>query len=280
MDPGIGFGLGAAAAFGGGDFAGGLAARRISGIVVSAAAQLVGLVLLLVAVVILRPAAPAWEPLLFGALAGACGGIGLAALYRGLSLGSMGVVTALSGVGSTAVPLLVGVAVLGDTIGPLQLLGVGAAMAAAAAASGATRLGVRPEAIRLAAVAAVALGLWFVFLDLGAEHHELWALVASRATAAVLIGAWAVARGQAASVRRSLPLVLLAGALDVTGNAAFVLARADLAVGVAAALAGLYPVVTMLLARRILRESLPPLALAAIGLAVCGIVLISLGRAT
>ncbi|HET6381537.1 MAG TPA: EamA family transporter [candidate division Zixibacteria bacterium] len=277
MDPGIVYGLGAAAAFGTGDFAGGLAARRVSGLAVSAAAQAVGLVLLLVAVAFIRPEAPAIEPLLLGAAAGASGGIGLAALYRGLSLGSMGVVTALSGVGSTAVPLLVGALLLGDAMSGLQLVGVMAAMAAAAAASGATRSGVRPEAIRLAALAALTLGLWFVFLDLGAEHDELWALVASRASAAVLIGALAVARGEAATVVRGWRLVAVAGTLDVTGNAAFVLARGEVPVGVAAALSGLYPVVTMLLARSVTGERLPLLALAAVGLAVTGIVLISIG---
>jgi drug/metabolite transporter (DMT)-like permease len=47
--------------------------------------------------------------------------------------------------------------------------------------------------------------------------------------------------------------------------------------GIAAALSGLYPIVTMLLARLVLRESLPALGLAAVILAVLGIVLISLG---
>jgi drug/metabolite transporter (DMT)-like permease len=65
--------------------------------------------------------------------------------------------------------------------------------------------------------------------------------------------------------------------MDVTGNAAFVLARSTLPVGVAAALSGIYPVVTMLLARAVLRESLPQLGVAAVILAVVGIAIISLG---
>jgi drug/metabolite transporter (DMT)-like permease len=48
-------------------------------------------------------------------------------------------------------------------------------------------------------------------------------------------------------------------------------------VGIAAALAGLYPVVTMLLSWAVLRDRLPPLALAAVLLAVGGTTLISLG---
>ena len=103
--------------------------------------------------------------------------------------------------------------------------------------------------------------------------------MASRAAAAALIGSIALAtrRGGGAVPSRALPLVALAGALDVTGNALFVFATGLVPVGVAAALSGLYPVVTMLLARIILRDSMPRLALAAVALAVGGIVLISIG---
>jgi drug/metabolite transporter (DMT)-like permease len=77
--------------------------------------------------------------------------------------------------------------------------------------------------------------------------------------------------------RRWWGLIALAGILDVTGNGAFVLATLAAPVGVAAALSGLYPIVTMLLARVLVRDALPPLALAAVLLAVAGIVLIALG---
>ncbi len=277
MGPGVLFGLASAAAFGSGDFAGGLASRRASGMAVSAGAQLVGLAFLLVALAVIRPSAPGSDALIFGAAAGACGGIGLAAPYRGLSLGSMGIVTALSGVGSVVLPLVVGVTLRGNLIGWLQGVGVGAAILAGAAASGATARGVQPQALRMAAVAAVGLGLWFVFLDLAAERDEIWALVASRTAASVLVGSLVLARGGARAVVAVWPLVAAAGMMDVAGNAAFVLSRAEIAVGIAAALSGLYPIVTMLLARLVLREALPGLGVVAVLLAVLGIVLISLG---
>jgi hypothetical protein len=56
-----------------------------------------------------------------------------------------------------------------------------------------------------------------------------------------------------------------------------VLAFATVPVGIAAALSGTYPLATMLLARGLLGEALPRLGLVAVGLAVTGIVLISLG---
>jgi drug/metabolite transporter (DMT)-like permease len=279
VELGVLFGLGSAAAFGAGDFSGGLASRRVSGLTVAGLAQAIGLVVLLILLAILRPAPPGIDALGIAAIAGACGGVGLVALYAGLSLGSMGVVTALSGVGSVALPLLLGYLLGRAPVSPAQWLGVLITMAAVGAASGATRQGVQGRAVVLGIAAAAAFGLWFLLLDVAADEagSEAWALVASRGSATVLIGGAALIRGRYVGLRGAWPIVLLAGTMDVTGNAAFVLARSTLPVGVAAALAGIYPIVTMLLARAVLRESLPQLGIAAVLLAVVGIAFISLG---
>ena len=277
MNPGVLFGLAAALAFGGGDFTGGLASRRVAGLTVVAVAQAVGFVLLLLLVGATRTPLPDGTSLLLAAAAGAFGGIGLLALYRGLAMGSMGVVTALSGVGSVALPLLIGFVLGRAGVNPLQWVGVVVAMGAVAAASGATREGVRSEAVAMGAAAALFFGLWFVLLDLAASQDRAWPLLVSRGSATVLIGVAALARRQFAGVRRTWPLMVGAGTLDVAGNAAFVESRATIPVGVAAALTGLYPIITMLLARVVLREKLPPLGLVAVGLAVGGVILISLG---
>ncbi|HET7520287.1 MAG TPA: DMT family transporter [Candidatus Limnocylindria bacterium] len=277
MEPGVLFGLAAAASFGSGDFTGGFASRRVAGLTVVAVAQGVGLLLLLGIVAVARPPMPEPGSLMLAGLAGAFGGIGLLALYRGLAMGSMGIVTGLSGVGSVALPLLVGWAIGRSAVGPLQWIGVLVAMAAIGAASGATRMGIRPQAVLHGLAAALFFGLWFVLLDLAAGEERTWILVASRGSATVLMGALALGRHQYAGVGAAWPLMLLAGSLDVAGNAAFVESRATIPVGVAAALSGLYPVVTMLLARSVLREALPPLGVVAVLLAVAGVVLISLG---
>jgi drug/metabolite transporter (DMT)-like permease len=276
VNPGVLFGLAAALAFGGGDFTGGVASRRVAGLTVVAVAQGVGFVALLVLVGVTRTPLPDGSSLLLAAAAGAFGGIGLLALYRGLAMGSMGIVTALSGVGSVALPVLIGSLLGRSVITPLQWAGVVVAMAAVAAASGATRAGVRAEAVAMGAVAALFFGLWFVLLDLSASQDRAWPLLVSRGSATVLIGTAALARRQFAGTRATWPLMAGAGMLDVTGNAAFVESRATIPVGIAAALTGLYPIVTMLLARVVLRESLPPLGVAAVMLAVGGVVLISL----
>ena len=98
----------------------------------------------------------------------------------------------------------------------------------------------------------------------------------SRAGSAGIAAAVVAARGVQ---RASLPWAVLvaAGTLDVGGNVLFVLARDAIPIGLAAALVGLYPVVTMLLARFVIGERLPALGAVGVALAVLGIVLISAG---
>lgn len=274
---GIASGLVSALSFGSADFSGGLASRRSHAMAVAAAVQAVGLVALLVGLAIFRPPPPAADALLIGVAAGVAGGIGLAALYRGLSIGAMGLVAALSALGSVAIPVVVG-ALTGVVLTPLQLAGVGLAGLAAMAAGGASREGVSRAALLLAGVAAVAFGSWYVLLDLAADSGDpLWVLVVSRATSAVLIGSLVTVRRGRRGLRGVLGLVVVAGVLDVGGNIAFVTASGQIPVGLAAALSGLYPLVTMLLARVLLREELPRLGIAAVAMAICAVALISLG---
>ena len=57
----------------------------------------------------------------------------------------------------------------------------------------------------------------------------------------------------------------------------YVVARDAIPIGLAAALTGLYPIVTMILARFVLGEHLPRLGQVGVALALLGIVLISAG---
>lgn len=274
---GILAGLAAATSFGAGDLAGGLAARRAGGLAAAAGAQAVGLLLLVAALAPLRPSVPDASSLLIGLAAGVAGGLGLASLYAALAIGAMGLVAALSALGSVLIPVLVG-SLTGTLLSPLQLGGVAMAAVAAATAGGALRDGVSRAALLLAAVAAVAFGSWYVLLDVAADAGEpLWALVASRSMSTVLLGGLVAAQRTGGGLPGVLGAVVLAGVLDVGGNVLFVTSRGAIPVGLAAALTGLHPLVTMLLARALLGERLPRLGMAAVVLAIIAVALISLG---
>jgi drug/metabolite transporter (DMT)-like permease len=276
LSTGVLTGLLGALSFGGGDFAGASAARRAGALLAVAGAHGIGLAALLVAVAIVRPPMPGADAIAIAMAAGVAGMVGLATLYRGMAVGSMGIVTAVAGAGSLVLPLAVG-ALRGQPVAPLQLVGIVCAAAAAAAAGGASRDELGRRALALAGVAAVAFGAWYVLIDLAASAGDwLWALVFSRGASAGIAAVVVVTRGVA---QTTIPwaLLLAAGLLDVGGNVLFVLARDAIPIGLAAAIVGLYPVVTMLLARLVIGERLPALGLVGVALAGVGIVLISAG---
>ncbi|MGH2428141.1 MAG: EamA family transporter, partial [Candidatus Limnocylindria bacterium] len=143
-------------------------------------------------------------------------------------------------------------------------------------ASGASRSEVGRRALALAALAAVGFGAWYVLVDLAARGGDpLWALVLSRMASSGTAAVLAIGRFD----RRRVParLVAAAGLFDVGGNGLYVVTRGLLPLGLAAALTGLYPIVTMLLARAVLGERLPRLGQVGVALALVGIVLISVG---
>ncbi|MGH2462519.1 MAG: EamA family transporter [Candidatus Limnocylindria bacterium] len=280
IQPGVLWGVATGAAWGVADFAGGLASRRAAPIAVTAGSQVVGLIGLLVAFLILRPAAPAPESLLLGALAGIGGGLGLAFLYQALATGSMGLVSALSGAGAAVLPVLVTV-LLGAELAPVALVGVACVVAAAVAATDISRDAASRSALLLSFGAAVGFASWYLIIDRAAQQDPLWALIASRSAAAALtvaIVAFTAARASVAALPPVLPLIVAAGVLDVAANVFFVIARDAISVALAAPLSGLYPLATMILARVVLGERLPRLGLLSVLLAVAGIVFISLGR--
>ncbi len=280
MNPGVLWGLATAVAWGTADFAGGLASRRAVPMVVTAAAQGIGLLALLTAAAILRPEVPDVAALAVGAVAGVGGGLGLAFLYEGLARGAMGIVSSLAGAGAVVLPLVVSL-ILGADIAPLALVGVGLIMGAALSATDVSRDQASRTALLLAAGAAVGFATWYLLIDQVADEGRLWVLVASRSASTLLLVALVLAsraRSGVGGLRPVLPFVVLAGVLDVAANVFFVVARGEISVALAATIAGLYPLFTMILARLVLSERLPRLGLLSVVLAVTGTVLIAVAR--
>ncbi|MDQ2689438.1 MAG: EamA family transporter, partial [Chloroflexota bacterium] len=135
------------------------------------------------------------------------------------------------------------------------------------------------RSLALAGMAALSFGAWYVLIDLAARSGDpLWVLVFSRAASAGVAAAVVMVRGFDRT-RVPVGVIVVAGLFDVGGNALYVVARDLMALGLAAALIGLYPIVTMLLARFLVNEHLPRLGQLGVALALLGIVLISVGGA-
>lgn len=110
---GVVLALASAVFYGVADFAGGLLARRAHFAAVALVGQVGGLMLTL-CVAPWVPASAGAADLGWGALSGVGTGVGMVFLYRGLSRGAMSVVVPVSAVSGVALPVAVGVVLLGD----------------------------------------------------------------------------------------------------------------------------------------------------------------------
>ena len=251
----------ASALWGTSDFLGGTATRRLPSATVVGASQLAAL-LGLVPLAVLTGALDAPRDYLLPALAaGACGVGALAAFYRALATGTMGVVGPVASLG-VVVPVAAGL-LAGESPSALQLAGIAVAVAGVVLASGPElsgegRGGLRP--LLLAGVAAVGFGTVFVLIAAGTDGGGTSAVVMTLLTMrlvsvlmlTLLLVTTARRRGWELHARRGdLPLLVTVGAFDVGANAAFALAAQSDLVSVTSVLASLYPVVTVLLARQV-----------------------------
>jgi drug/metabolite transporter (DMT)-like permease len=262
--------LAASASWGVSDFLGGLKTRSISVLTVLGVSQPVGL-LLVAAIVAARWQSPPnglWP--LWAGLAGIGGAIGIGALYRGLAVGSMGIVAPITST-SPLIPLTVGLA-RGERPSGLQLTGIGIALAGIAVAGwepGGTGLRGRASVgAGLALVAAASFGSGQVGLEAASNEDPYWATFVLRIASTALVVALLL-RYRPDGVRGvRLPLVAI-GLLDSGATVLFAVATTKGLLSVVAVLASLYPVLVAILARVMLGERLTGLqrggALAAIG---------------
>ena len=218
----------AALVYGSADFIGGLAARRINPVRVTAIGGLSGLVLLLV---MLPFVGAAWQPhtILLGALSGVSGAIGVALLYGCLAIGPMSILSPLTAVVSAIVPALVGV-VRGERLSALGYGAIAIALVAVVLVGFVPEKGaVRPsvKALLMAVGAGAFIGGFLVIIDLTPEDSGLAPLIASRATNAVimfaavgLLALFARRRGASAGGgwRPGLALAVVGGVVDAAAN--------------------------------------------------------------
>ena len=266
------FSLAAAALYGSGDFLGGSASRRAAPFAVLLVSTPVGLAVLL-GVALTTPGTPTSAALVWGAVAGSAGGVGLAVLYAALAAGPMSVVAPVSALTSAVLP--VGYAVVtGEHLDPLVYVGVALCLAAIGMVS--LESGHRPGRLRAGRGAALAFGsgvgfaLFFVLIRHADPDSGVWPLVGSR-TAAVAVAVVAVValRVPLSGTRGVLGLAIPAGLFDALGNLFYLLATRAGLLSLSAVITSLYPGVTVLLARIVHTERLRRVQ--GLGLVVAGV---------
>ena len=277
----VGLALGAALSWGLSDFVGGVTSRRVALLWVLLCTQLVGLVLVSpLALVhggqVLGPSAAA------AAMAGSLAGLlGIAGLYRAIALGVATLAAPISATGAilpVAWGLLRGEPVrLPQEIGAiLALLGI-----VAASRTGREQAHLGPAAtagIGFALLAALGFGGFFILLHEASTSDVLWAVSLQRLTGSCVLALVLLVRRPAWEPNwRDAPPLLLVGALDQAANGLYGLASTVGLVSLSAVLASLYPVVTIVLARLVLRERVSPIQQTGVALALAGVALVAGG---
>jgi drug/metabolite transporter (DMT)-like permease len=271
-----GLALAAAACWGAGDFSGGLASRRSEPFRSVLLIYSVGLVALCVVAFARQEALPPARDMVWGAIAGLFGMIGIMFLFQAFATGRMGIVAPVSGVLATALPVVFNAFTEGlpDI---LKLVGFMVALVSIWLLARPERLGDRPAGLGMAVVAGVCFGSFFITLDQVSKASMFWPLIAGRA-ASILVMVLFVLLTRKAMPLRSSPwgLFLVAGMLDVLGNVVFLQAIQNGRLDVASVLASLYPAVTAILARITIKETLTRLQVLGVSAAMLAIVLITL----
>ncbi len=271
----VGFGLAASLSWGTSDFSGGLATKRTPVFGVMAVSYGVGLVLLVALALVRAEPVGRLADLTWAAAAGVSGGLGLAAQYRALAVGRMGIAAPVAAVLGAAIPVVFSAAAEGLP-GPMQLGGFALAILGVWLISRPSSLGGHPDGLGLALVAGFGFGLFFVLMDQVSDGAVFWPLVSARGCSLVIMLILALSSRRAwLPTRRALPVVLLAGVLDVGGNTFFLLASQAGRLDVASVLSSLYPAVTVLLARFVLDEHVSRVQAAGVTAALIAIPLIA-----
>ncbi len=252
-----GFSLAAMLCWGTSDFTGGYAVRRAPAFLFTTITHASGASLMLSLALLNHAPFPNRTTLAWSLLSGALAGISLAVFYRALATSKMGITTPVVAVISAAIPAVVGMATEGAP-GPLTIVGF------ALAGIGIWIItrpddGARPEGLGLALVSGIGFAGYFLCIKQAGSGSSLWIAGLSRACSFVLTGAIVLLASKIPRISRpDIGLGVFAGCIDVTGSALFVRAMQTGRLDSVVVVSSLYPAVTVLLARFVLKEHLPP----------------------
>lgn len=285
--------LAAAFLFGSGDFVGGMAARRAKPLQVAVVSQWVGFVIL-VPVFVLFGDRPSTASLAWGAAAGAATGLGLVFIFRALSSEAMAIGAAVAGIVTAVLPAVFGL-VGGERPAAIAMIGMVLAIgsiapivtdagttAAIRPGSGSGRLPSVTNLRRLGVIDGAIAGLGWggtsIFLAQTPIDGGLWPVASAQTATVLILTVIAVVSSHRVVPPRSAALQAgSVGILHLSGVVLFLIALQRGLLTLVAVVQSLYPAVTILLARSVLKERLARRQVAGLIAAGVGVTLIGLG---
>jgi drug/metabolite transporter (DMT)-like permease len=250
------FSLLAVVCWGTSDFLGGNASKRSDAFVVTVIAHASGFSLMTgMALLGHAPFPVGRQPMWWALAAGALGGTALAIFYRALATGKMGLTAPVAAVLGAAIPTGFGMFTEGMPgvvpVAGFLVAGLGIWLISR------PEDGVRhPQGLSLALLAGLGFAGFFICMSRAGDSSAIWSAALSRFASLVLVGMIVLVRRCGHLERSGIAWGVVAGCLDSTGTLLFVRAQQTGRLDAAVVLTSLYPALTVLLARVILKEHL------------------------
>jgi uncharacterized membrane protein len=260
------------------DFGGGRASRLASATTVTFTSQLAGLIVVMIAAPIVPHDPITTRMLIAGFVGGIAGGGGVMLFYYLLANGTMSIVSPVTAVSAAAVPIIGGL-LFGERPGVVALIGLMLAIGAIVLVS-LVKGEHDPHSARtvlLSVAAGVLFGLFYIALSRSGSRPGVIPFLGSRLSSLSIAGAIALSRTEPLFVpRKAVPLAAATGILDMFANVLFLYASLVGLLTITGAIAALYPISTLVLARFVDHERLRPIQWLGLVAALVAIVLISI----
>ncbi|HNK63185.1 MAG TPA: DMT family transporter [Anaerolineales bacterium] len=256
------FGLASALSWGAGDFTGGLAARKVGAYRSVFYGEVVGIIFLFIVISLTGEQMPGTRTMIFAALAGILGSVGLMMLYHAMAVGMMSIAAPVSALLAAALPVVVGLFTEGLP-DALTILGFAFALIAvwmiSQSGDGMKDILSHLSDLKLPLLAGIGFGFYFILMHqaTGDGGAVIWPMVFSRTGGILLLAVYLlVTRADWKIDTSALPIISANGILDLGGNFFFILAGQAGRLDVAAVLSSLFPGATVMLAWVFLKERL------------------------
>jgi drug/metabolite transporter (DMT)-like permease len=247
------YGTAAVAAWGTSDFLGGYFTRRANAFVFTAVVNFGGLALVGALALSTHATLPSLHSAAWALAAGVSAGASLAVFYRALSSGRMGLTAPVAAVLSAAIPTIVSMFTEGLP-GKIPIVGFIFAVIGlwliTRAEDGST-----PEGIGQAVLAGIGFAAFYLCIRQAGTGSPLWLASLTRGGGLIVTGLIVLIQGNLRDITGSgAGWAVVTGGIDSLGTIFFVLASQTGRLDEAVVISSLYPAVTVLLARIVLKE--------------------------
>ena len=249
----VAYSLAAVMLWGSSDFIGGYATRRANAFLFTSVVNIGGLILVGGLASASRAPFPSRHIVVWALAGGASAGASLALFYRALSSSRMGLSAPVAAVLSAAIPALVAMITQGLP-GKIAILGFALAIVGLWLITR-SEAGTTPEGIELAILAGIGFAGFYLCVHQAGEGSAFWIATLTRSTSLVVTALIVIAQRSFRDITAAgLGWGVLTGCIDSLGTVLFVRATQTGRLDEAVVLSSLYPAITVLLARLILKE--------------------------